>query len=91
MKLGKNVAIDATNLTVTRRSLWRNFAKNVTGNVEVGLVWLEGKFDSPQRWIESRGFTEEGYWEVRKKLEALVERPTADEGFDFIEYVPPKS
>lgn len=79
LEAGHSVAIDATKLTKSRRLFWRNMARSVVPDIEVSIVWCAGKWDSPLRWIEERGVSEEEYWQIRSKLEASVEVPTADE------------
>ncbi|OWK35841.1 AAA family ATPase [Fimbriiglobus ruber] len=81
---GHNVALDATNLTASRRAYWRSVAAGVarqTGReIAVTVHWCSGSWDSAERWTRERGHTPEEYAEIRRKLEAAVEPPTADEG-----------
>jgi predicted kinase len=80
LRTGGPVALDATNLTRERRAAWRDLARAAVPGIAVRIVWCEGHFDSPRRWAEERGYSEEEYRSVRQKLEATVERPAEDEG-----------
>ena len=80
LRAGQNVAVDATNLTRERRRHWRELARSVVLDIPVTIWWCQGTFDSPERWAQERGHTEDEYRAIRKKLEALVERPAPDEG-----------
>jgi hypothetical protein len=61
--------------------------RSVSPDVRVTIVWCTGNWDSPLRWQKERGHSEEEYWQVRRKLEASVEVPTADEA-DEIQFFP---
>lgn len=78
---GKNVGIDATNLSKKLRKDWAEIARSVVPDIEVIVLWHTANYDSPQRWTRERGHTEEEYWEIRKRLADKVEIPSEDEGF----------
>jgi predicted kinase len=84
LQAGHSLALDATNLTKARRSYWQNVARSVVPDLRVTIVWCAGNWDSPSRWIEERGYSEEEYWQIRRKLEASVEVPTADEAYKVV-------
>ena len=79
LQAGHSLAIDATNLTKARRLYWQKVARSAVPDIRVTIVWCTGNWDSPSRWLEERGCSEEEYWRIRHKLEASVEIPTADE------------
>jgi predicted kinase len=87
LKAGHSVAIDATNLTKARRSDWQKMVRSVLPDVQVTIVWCTGHWDSSLRWQEERGHSQEEYWQIRRKLEALVEVPTTDEA-DQVHFFP---
>ena len=84
LQAGHSLAIDATNLTKARRSYWQNVVRSVVPDIRITIVWCTGKWDSPSRWIEERGYSEEEYWQIRRSLEASVEVPTADEAYKVL-------
>ena len=79
LEAGRDVAIDATHLTRERRSGWREFARTVDPRVRVEIHWCTGRWDSFGRWATERGYAEDEYRELRRKLEDSVEEPHADE------------
>jgi len=76
---GDSVAIDATNITRASRKAWVEFAKQQNPNIKIRAIWFDGNFDSPQRWINERGYTEEEYYILREKLVQSVEKPDPSE------------
>jgi predicted kinase len=84
LQAGHSVAIDATNLTKARRLYWQNVARSVVPDIQVTIVWCTGSWDSPSRWIEERGHSEEEYLQIRRRLEASVEVPAADEASEVL-------
>lgn len=82
LRTGRNVAIDATNLSRAKRRFWADLARTVAPEVRVVVWWCAGNYDTPQRWWETRKIPEAQYWTIRRKLEAQVEEPSAEEGFE---------
>ena len=80
----RSVAIDATNLTKARRVYWQNIWRLVVPDIQTTIVWCCGNWDSPSRWIKERGYTEEKYLQIQRRLEASVELPTADEAYEVL-------
>lgn len=76
---GYNVAVDATHLSRERRAMWRALACSVAPGTRVEIHWCVGSWDSPARWATERGHTTDEYHEIRRRLEASVQEPTADE------------
>jgi predicted kinase len=81
LRTGCPAGIDATNLSRRRRRFWLDVARAVVPDVAVTLWWCTGDWDSPQRWQRERGYTAAEYQELRARLLAWREWPTADEGF----------
>ena len=88
LKAGKNVALDATNLTRSKRATWLTLARDVAPDVRCAICWCTGNYDSPARWANERGHSEEEYWIIRRRLEAAVEMPRAEENAE-VHFVPP--
>ncbi len=84
LQAGHSLAIDATNLTKARRLFWQDVAHSVVPGIRVTIVWCTGAWDSPSRWLQERGCSEEEYWRIRHKLGASVEIPTADEASNVL-------
>lgn len=72
---GFSVAVDATNITKESRTKWVKFARTINPDIKISAVWLTGTFDSADRWIKERNYTEAEYWIVRKDIEAHLQNP----------------
>lgn len=81
---GHDVAVDATHLTRERRRMWRELARVASPGVRVEIHWCVGAWDSAERWATERGHTAEEYQEIRRRLEASVEVPTANEADEVV-------
>ena len=87
LRAGKNVAIDATNLTQALRANWRDLARAVAPDIRVVIWWCNGNWDSAHRWAEERGHNLAEYLAIRGRLEAGVEPPIAQEA-DELHFFP---
>lgn len=84
LRRGRDVAIDATNLTRARRRRWRELARAVNPGVRVTIWWCGGAFDSAGRWAAERGVPADEYAALRREQEAIVEVPAADEADEVV-------
>ena len=84
LQAGHGVSIDATNLTKARRLYWLTVARSIVPGIRSTITWCSANWDSPSRWKEERGHGKEEYLQIRQRLEALVEVPTAAEADDVL-------
>lgn len=89
LKNGQNVAIDATFLTRVQRSNFIKMARKIVPGVRVEIHWCEGRYDSWERWKTSRGHSLKEYKEIRKNLEARVEKPVGDKADGVVVIIHP--
>ena len=82
LQAGHGVSIDATNLTKARRLSWQTVARSIVPDIRFTIAWCSANRDSPLRWKEERGHSKDEYLQIRRRLEALIEVPTADEADD---------
>src|SRR5262249_10080701 len=86
---GYSVAMDATNLDRAERASWAQLARGAVPGVRGEIHWCAGRWDSALRWAVERRYTAQEYEEVRARLEARVQEPTADEADALFVYSPP--